>query len=389
MASIDKRQAVTIIIGTVLVTVLGWKFLEARDGLLLNRVQAVGSLLFTFNGLAPDAAVFDEPDVKPGDCYVRNVDVTNEGAVEAAVAVKSAEEEDPDNLAAIFTILIEEGLTALYGETTVAKFFADSADLADGIPLSTVPAEGSTTYTFTVCMPPEAGNEYQDKTQVFDLVFGIVTDDGPDLPDECEDLAGTIDEDHVFYAEETGGFLHGSVENDLIYGSPADDHIDASGGDDCIVDPGGNNHLEGEDGNDVIVSGDGNDLIEAGSGNDVVYAGGGNDEIEAGSGNDLVYAGAGDDFVDAGSGDDEVYGEAGEDEIVGKGGNDTIYGGAEDDELTGGSGNDLLYGEEGDDTLGGGSGDDYLDGGPGADGLTGGSDTDTCVAGELLASCEP
>lgn len=384
MPTTDKKQLLTIALGTLIVTALGYYFLTQRD-LLATRVQAVGSLIFTFNGVDPDSKVFDEADVKPGDCYVRTVEVTNEGASSADIAVRAEDVLDPGSLSPIFSLLITEGVTTLY-DNTVAQFMVDALGLPDGVPLSALGAGLSTTYSFEVCMPPEAGNEYQDKTMTFDLVFGTYVNNDIPVPDECESLAGQIE--NVIYGTEEGEFIHGTVNNDLIYGYGGDDHIDGSGGNDCIIGGPGDDHLEGEDGNDVLVGNGGNDLLEAGSGDDLIIAGDGNDEIEAGSGNDIVYCGEGDDVVNAGSGDDVVYCGPGVDEIKGKTGFDEIHGGSGNDTIEGGSDDDSLYGDEGDDHIEGGSGDDYLDGGPGTDSLTGNTGVDTCLNGEVLASCE-
>ncbi|MCS6920903.1 MAG: hypothetical protein NZM07_03110, partial [Elioraea sp.] len=92
------------------------------------------------------------------------------------------------------------------------------------------------------------------------------------------------------------------------------------------------------------------------------------DRIEAKGGADTVLGRAGDDAIAAGAGDDYAEGNEGD---------DAMYGDAGSDELLGGPGQDALFGGEAEDALSGGEGDDVLAGGAGADHLAGGAGSDT------------
>lgn len=86
--------------------------------------------------------------------------------------------------------------------------------------------------------------------------------------------------------------------DDVLYGTPDGDVIDAAAGNDIVL---------GLAGNDVIFGGEGNDLILGGDGDDV---------LDGGAGNDVIYGGWGDDVLTGGGGYDELYGEWGGDTYV-------------------------------------------------------------------------
>lgn len=130
-------------------------------------------------------------------------------------------------------------------------------------------------------------------------------------------------------------------------------------------------------GDDVIFGTPFADVIDAGDGNDLVCGFGGDDMIDAGGGNDIVLGGPG---------DDRINGEGGGDLIGGGPGNDVIRGGALGDFIVGQAGDDDLFGEGGDDLIGGGDGSDDLDGGLGADLCHGGAQTDTAVDCEIVGA---
>ncbi|OGV97211.1 hypothetical protein A2W24_04265 [Microgenomates group bacterium RBG_16_45_19] len=346
--------------GLVLITVLGRLYLQARSQSAF-RVDAVGNLTFTFNGLPPQAPVFSISDLKPGDCYSRDVTTTNNGLKPAPIKVRANQINNLDNLASTLYLTITEAALELYGggnAKSLQQFFTDSTVTLDGLYLSTLAPGYTTGYTFTVCMPITAGNEWQRTSLIFDLNFGLTVRPSPTttppsptptLPPECQVLEGQIQ--HVFVGTAGPNQIHGTVENDLIFGLGGHDILDASGGNDCVVGGDGNDYLDPEDGHDIVLGGNGNDKIKGGSGDDWLYGHDGDDLISGGTGNDHLYGGPGQDFLNGDSGDDQVYGEAG---------------------------NDTLRGE---------SGLDLLDGGPGLDNLNGGSDVDNCLNGEILSSC--
>ncbi|CAD5377721.1 conserved hypothetical protein [Pseudomonas sp. OF001] len=80
-------------------------------------------------------------------------------------------------------------------------------------------------------------------------------------------------------------------------------------------------------------------------GDDVLYGTPNVDPLDAGAGNDIALGLAGDDVILGGDGNDLIHGGDGDDVLEGNAGNDVIYGGWGADQLTGGTGNDQLFGE--------------------------------------------
>ena len=195
--------------------------------------------------------------------------------------------------------------------------------------------------------------------------------------------------------------IFGTINNDLLFGTPEDDVIDVLEGNDDVVSAGegndtvfgglgdenifgaaGDDELNGGEGTDYIQGGTGNDLIDGGTETDILIGNDDNDTIFGGEGNDLIlgdindtdgtgddvlFGGAGDDKITGGNGSDSVFGEGDRDIVSGAFGNDTVYGGANDDLVFGAWDDDLVYGDEGDDEVSGGSGNDSVYGGQGAD----------------------
>lgn len=100
----------------------------------------------------------------------------------------------------------------------------------------------------------------------------------------------------------------GTVGNDFLFGTNANDVIGGLAGDDSIFGNGGKDTLIGGDGDDLIYGGSDADYILGGHGNDTIYANGGGDLINSGSGLDTVWLGGGAATVvlEAGEGFDTV-----------------------------------------------------------------------------------
>jgi Ca2+-binding RTX toxin-like protein len=352
-----------------------------------KNVKAYGNLVVDYGQVVNEEPMFDFNDFKPGDCEERIITITNLSDSQSVVYTRSENEQINGNLTdALYFSIFDTSLNYYYGENnskTLTDFFDDS--LFPGIPLFTLEGVEFVTITFKVCFEITAGNEYQETSTIFDIIF---SEGGSpiDLPDECLHLLGTITE--VVEGTEGDDDIQGSVANELILAYGGNDEIDASSGSDCVIGGDGDDEIDSESGNDVVIGGEGNDEIDTGSGNDIVYGGPGEDEIDTGTGNDVVYAGDDDDEVEAGTDDDLVYGGLGNDEIDGESGNDEVYGEEGNDTIRGGSDNDFLFGGSGNDLIRGNSGEDFLDGGSDFDELKGGSDDDTCINGEDLFSCE-
>ena len=117
---------------------------------------------------------------------------------------------------------------------------------------------------------------------------------------------------------------YGSLNADVITGTPAADYINAQNGD---------------------------DTVNARDGGDNVYGSLGRDIIDGEAGNDKLYGDNHDDKIEGGEGDDRLDGSTDNDKLWGGTGKDTLYGSAGNDYLYGGPGCDILYGSLGGDTI--------------------------------------
>ena len=199
----------------------------------------------------------------------------------------------------------------------------------------------------------------------------------------------------------------GSVDDDVILGTPGDDVIDGGLGSDTICGLGGDDTINGGAGDfrDFVYGGDGDDTINGGFGIDYLYGENGEDTLDGDGGSDRIFGGADDDLILGDSGADRMWGGPGDDEMRGMGGQDFMWGEAGDDlmqgnfqtdnmwggpgndEMFGAGGKDSLFGEGGNDTLSGGLNTDYLNGGTGSDTANGGRGRDKpLIAPEVRAS---
>lgn len=105
------------------------------------------------------------------------------------------------------------------------------------------------------------------------------------------------------------------------------------------------------------------DKLKGTSKDEIFYGGPGNDTIDADGGADIVCGGSGADLLYGADGADVLYGGTGKDVLYGNSGSDRIYGGDSDDKIYGGTWSDKLYGQDGSDTIDGGSGDNHCSGG--------------------------
>jgi uncharacterized repeat protein (TIGR01451 family) len=221
------------------------------------------------------------------------------------------------------------------------------------------------------------GNDHIKGTNGDDLIFGLGGNDK---------IQGKDGDDCIFGGD-GNDYIHGQQGNDTLIGGDGDDKIWGGKGDDIIEGNAGNDKIHGQQENDTLSGGDGDDKIYGGQGNDVIDAGSGNDRVHANQGNDTITGGDGNDWLGAGNGNDEVSGGAGNDKIFGRQGNDIlngddgddyIHGGQGNDTVNGGNGNDKIFGQQGHDILNGNDSNDYIHGGQGNDNIDGGDGYDKC-----------
>jgi Ca2+-binding RTX toxin-like protein len=198
------------------------------------------------------------------------------------------------------------------------------------------------------------------KTRVFDLAGWLqanagallsATTDAPLAFDGAGfELTGTVAPagglEAVAYAQSGDLFAAASLANntptdgnDVLYGTPNGDTLNAGAGNDIALGLGGDDVILGGDGNDLIHGGDGDDVLEGSAGNDVIYGGWGADQLTGGTGNDQLFGEWG--------GDTYVY-QPGHGEVIidddhrvlnwGYGGGEGGYGGGYGGEWDGGEG---------------------------------------------------
>ena len=178
--------------------------------------------------------------------------------------------------------------------------------------------------------------------------------------------------------------------DDVIFGTDANNSINAQGGNDLVFGGLGNDNLAGGSGDDELSGGNGLDILFGGTGSDTAAYSFYLDDVFADLALGLGYlsgAGAGadgDQFfsienLQGGFGDDELYGNAFVNEIAGNSGTDVIEGRGGNDRLNGGKGGDWIYGGEGADAISGGDGTDGITGGAGGDTMSGGLGNDSIM----------
>lgn len=350
-------------------------------------------------GVPDGSPIFTVTNAAPGDIETRQVLVTNNAPTFRPVGVRGVEQ-GGDTLKNILQIEIKVDGTSVYGAggaKTVEQFFTESSG-PNGIFLTNINPSQTKSIDFIVTFPASAGNDFQNKSTIFDLTIGISVD----LPDECDQLDLLPTPIIGSFKAET---LTGTPGNDLIMGLEGADKINGLGGDDCILGGEGADKINGNDGNDAIFGENGADTINGNNGNDFVSGGEGGDTINGNDGADTILGENGGDTLDGGSGDDVITGGSGGDTIKGQNGNDRLFGNDDADTIKGGEGDDYIegglasdtldgeggnaqvFGNDGVDTLKGGVGNDTLDGGSGVDTANGNAGSDICLA-ETKSNCE-
>ncbi len=168
------KKRLMIFLISLTVAVSGMVTIIINDFRQAKNVQAVGDLLITYSGVPLGGPVFNLTDYKPGDCTEREIKVENNGTETHRVFVKGVKTGgtgDEPLLESTLDMVIT-GEQNIYGSSPAKKvkqFFTDSAN---GLILSELKEGKSISFKFKVCFPIEAGNEFQKKSVIFDLIFG-------------------------------------------------------------------------------------------------------------------------------------------------------------------------------------------------------------------------
>ena len=114
--------------------------------------HAVENLVVVFE----EDPLFDEANFLPGSAVIRTVDVTNHTAVAQDIIVEAINALDSGGLGDALDLVIKEGATTHYSKT-LGVFLR-----AGEVPLSSLGAGNSTTYTFSVTFDGSSNNDTQE-----------------------------------------------------------------------------------------------------------------------------------------------------------------------------------------------------------------------------------
>jgi serralysin len=107
--------------------------------------------------------------------------------------------------------------------------------------------------------------------------------------------------------------IDGTLLDDSLMGTPADEDIHGGAGDDYLLGNGGNDLLDGGDGDDYLFGDSGNDTLQGGDGDDLLLGQGGADSLDGGGGLNLLAGGSGDDHYEIHSRSDLIADSDGHD----------------------------------------------------------------------------
>ncbi len=312
---IKKIFRIGIVLGIVVALV--WASGGVSNFFKSSTAYAAGDLTVDW-GVPAGNPIFTINNSAPGAIETRNVTVTNSSTSPKPIAVRGILSSETASLSGVLDITISKGGTILYGPKTLAQFFADSAG-PDGVPLETIAQGATEDYQIKLVFKQTAGNEFQNKSIVFDLKIGVAFS----VPTAC----GTASQYGApIFGTSGNDNIRGTNKKDLIVTFEGNDTIDGGNNDDCIVAGDGNKKIDGGNGSDSIVAGTGINIIDGGNGKDNIVSGSGNDKLEGGNEEDIINAGGGNDFVSGGNGQDMLFGEVGNDAIDGGNGKDTCVG---------------------------------------------------------------
>jgi len=192
-----KKLKTLIFLVLTIIAGLGSYFIIS-DKLKAGDAVASGGLTVTYLGQPISGPIFDLHDTKPGDITIRELVIENSSNKNEDVyvcGVRTDGDLASPFLEGVLELTISQNGIDLYGGTTgtqtLTQFFIDSAE-PDCMKLFNLNKNSSKTVVFEVVFPPSAGNEYQEKFVVFDLIFGI----GPIPQLKINEVYYEVDEDH-------------------------------------------------------------------------------------------------------------------------------------------------------------------------------------------------
>ncbi|HBC73111.1 MAG: type I secretion target repeat-containing protein, nonfunctional [Candidatus Amesbacteria bacterium GW2011_GWB1_47_19] len=289
-------------------------FTITHRGSLAGTARAVGDLTVDW-GVPEGQPIFIVSNLAPGQTETRTVTVDNGSSTSRPLGMRGIKTSDPGNLSSVLILNIKENGVLIH-TLLLSQFFANTLNPDTGLPFSTLAPGTSAVYEFAVTFDSAAGDEFQNRSVVFDLKIGIYVP----IPPACTGLQFTGE---PVFGTEGRDRLHGGNGSQLIVSFGGNDVISGGNRGDCILTGPGNDTVHGGNGPDAVEAGDGNDRIITGNGNDTIYAGPGNDQVDSGNGHDTVYAGPGDDTLKGGNGNDLLDGQEDSDKADGQHGTDT------------------------------------------------------------------
>lgn len=321
---------------TILISVFVLVFAFTQTNILSNFVrnnstaQAVGDLVIDW-GVPSGQPIFTVNNLMPGNLESRIVKIENHASSPRPIGIRGVKTSDSDSLSEVLNITIIENGAILYGPKKLSEFFSESQEI-DGLYLAMLSANSSTEYQFKIDFDSGAGNDYQEKSIIFDLQIGLSIR----IPPECRQMQF----DRIIYGTEGNDNLRGTNYRDLIFGLEGHDQIDGANEKDCLVGGQGNDRLDGSNAEDVLYGQEGDDYLNGSNGIDLLIGGQGNDTLKASNGDDKLYGNEGDDNLEGSNGDDLLEGNEGDDKLDGGNGNDTLIGATGTDSANGGLGID-------------------------------------------------
>lgn len=130
------------------------------------KTETSGNLQITYDDpLFPASIIW-----YPGLSISQSFTVKNLGSSSQTVSIQASNTSQTGDIASVFLFKITEGTAARYGgndDKTLKNFWDDGQIFLSDL-------KGVTTYDITITMLTSAGNEYQGKQVVFDLIIGFV-----------------------------------------------------------------------------------------------------------------------------------------------------------------------------------------------------------------------